>query len=66
MQHSDMVEYLTGSPFIDDIVATKWNLDQDGMLRVPDGPGLGLSLDMDAIEKHTGREYQPRRVFASS
>jgi L-alanine-DL-glutamate epimerase-like enolase superfamily enzyme len=24
------------------------------MLQVPDGPGLGISLDLDAVEKHTG------------
>jgi L-alanine-DL-glutamate epimerase-like enolase superfamily enzyme len=54
MQHTDMVEYLAGSPFIDDIVDTKWKLDADGMLAVPDGPGLGIALDLDAVEKHTG------------
>jgi D-galactarolactone cycloisomerase len=59
MQHADMVEYLTGSPFIDDIVETKWKLDEDGMLRVPDGPGLGISLDFDAVEKHTGVKFRP-------
>jgi D-galactarolactone cycloisomerase len=53
-QHTDLVEYLTGSPFIDDLVATPWVLDADGMLRVPDGAGLGISLDLDAVEKHTG------------
>jgi D-galactarolactone cycloisomerase len=54
MQQADMVEYLTGSPFIDDIVATKWKLDEDGMLSVSDAPGLGISLDLDAVEKYTG------------
>jgi D-galactarolactone cycloisomerase len=60
MQHTDMVEYLTGSPFIDDIVATKWKLDEDGMLSVPDGPGLGISLDFDAVEKYTGVSLSPK------
>ena len=59
MQHADIVEYLTGSPFIDDIVETKWQLDEDGMLRIPDGPGLGVSLDFDAVEKHTGVRFHP-------
>ena len=31
-KHTDMVEYLTGSPFIDEIVETKWELDEGGML----------------------------------
>lgn len=57
MQHADMVEYLTGSPFIDDIVETKWKLNQDGMLPIPDGPGLGIGLDFDAVEKYTGVRF---------
>lgn len=58
MQHADMVEYLTGSPFIDDIVETKWQLDQAGMLSVPDGPGLGISLDFDAVERYTAVSFR--------
>jgi D-galactarolactone cycloisomerase len=54
IKNTDMVEYLTGSPFIDEIVATPWPLDADGMLRVPDAPGLGVSLDPDMVEKYTG------------
>jgi L-alanine-DL-glutamate epimerase-like enolase superfamily enzyme len=58
--HTDMVEYLTGSPFIDDIVASKWQLDRDGMLAIPDGPGLGISLDFDSVEKYTGVTISPK------
>jgi L-alanine-DL-glutamate epimerase-like enolase superfamily enzyme len=54
-RNTDMVEYLTGSPFIDDLVETPWKLDADGMLPIPDGPGLGISLNPDAVEKHTGQ-----------
>lgn len=46
---TDLVEYLIGSPFVDDIVTDKWALDADGMLPIPDAPGLGLVLDMEAI-----------------
>lgn len=46
---TDFVEYLTGSPYIDKLVATPWKLDADGMLAIPDAPGLGLTLDMDAV-----------------
>ncbi len=53
-KHTDLVEYLAGSPFIDEIVASKWQLDSDGMLAVPDGPGLGISLNPDAVERYTG------------
>jgi L-alanine-DL-glutamate epimerase-like enolase superfamily enzyme len=58
---TDMVEYLTGSPFIDDIVSRGWSIDQDGMLAIPDAPGLGIALDMDAIEKHTGVRFEQRK-----
>lgn len=51
---TDLVEYLTGSPFIDDIALNRWNLDQDGMLAIPSLPGLGLELNPDMIEKYTG------------
>jgi D-galactarolactone cycloisomerase len=52
---SDLVEYLTGSPFIDDIVEVPWRLGHDGMLPVPDGPGLGISINIDGVEKYSGR-----------
>ena len=51
---SDLVEYLTGSPFIDDIVEVPWKLDSDGMLPVPSGPGLGISINLDKVEKYSG------------
>lgn len=57
-RNTDMVEYLTGSPFIDEIVSSPWQLDAEGLLRVPDGPGLGVSLDLDAIEKYTSVRFE--------
>jgi D-galactarolactone cycloisomerase len=51
---SDLVEYLTGSPFIDDIVEVPWKVDSDGMLPVPSGPGLGISINLDKVEKYSG------------
>lgn len=50
---TDLVEYLTGSPFIDDLVAGGWHLDADGMLAIPDTPGLGLELNSDTVAKYT-------------
>lgn len=50
---TDLVEYLTGSPFIDELVATPWQLDDEGMLHIPNAPGLGVSLNRDAVEKYT-------------
>lgn len=51
---ADLVEYLTGSPFIDEIAAGGWHLDDDGMLAIPMKPGLGLDLDPDAVKRYTG------------
>ncbi len=50
---TDLVEYLTGSPYVDEITAEAWVLDEDGMLPIPDKPGLGLMLNMDAVEKYS-------------
>lgn len=55
---TDMVEYLTGSPFIDGIVCDPWTIDEDGMLPIPDSPGLGVSLDLEAVERHTGVRFE--------
>ena len=53
---TDLVEYLTGSPYVDEIAAGGWKLDADGMLPIPDAPGLGLKLDMDAVARYAGEE----------
>lgn len=51
---TDLVEYITGSPYLDNLVAGGWHLDEDGMLPVPDAPGLGIDLDFDAVADYTG------------
>ena len=53
---TDLVEYLTGSPFIDEIAAGGWRLDAEGMLPIPSQPGLGLTLNRDAVAKYTRGE----------
>src|SRR4051794_29700507 len=50
---TDLVEYLTGSAFIDDLVAKKWNLDTDGMLSIPDVPGLGIEINLSALSEYS-------------
>ena len=51
---TDLVEYLHGSPYVDGIVARPWQLDADGMLPIPAAPGLGLTLDPEAVARYTG------------
>jgi L-alanine-DL-glutamate epimerase-like enolase superfamily enzyme len=50
---TDLVEYIAGSPYVDDLAAGGWSLDEDGMLAIPEAPGLGLALDPDAVDKYT-------------
>jgi D-galactarolactone cycloisomerase len=50
----DLVEYLTGSPFIDEVVKDPWRLDAEGMLAIPGRPGLGVSIDLEALEELSG------------
>jgi L-alanine-DL-glutamate epimerase-like enolase superfamily enzyme len=49
---TDLVEYIDGSPYVDEIVAEPWRLDEDGMLAIPDRPGLGIQLDPDAVARY--------------
>jgi D-galactarolactone cycloisomerase len=53
---TDLVEYKTGSAYIDEIALEKWELDGDGMLAIPDKPGLGLELNFDAVAKYAAGE----------
>src|SRR4051794_38142841 len=49
----DLVEYLTGSPFIDQITEGGWRLDADGMLAIPDKAGLGIEVNLAALSQYT-------------
>lgn len=53
---TELVEYLTGSPFIDEIAAGGWHLDADGLLPIPAAPGLGLTLDREALKKYAAAD----------
>jgi len=53
---TDLVEYITGSPYVDEIAAGGWFLDEDGMLAIPETPGLGIELDPEAVDKYTHGE----------
>jgi L-alanine-DL-glutamate epimerase-like enolase superfamily enzyme len=54
LPETDLVEYLTGSAYVDELVEGGWGLDEDGMLAIPDTPGLGVNLDFDAVAHYTG------------
>jgi len=51
---TDLVEYIAGSPYVDELAAERWQLDEEGMLSIPEAPGLGIALDVDAVARYTG------------
>jgi D-galactarolactone cycloisomerase len=51
---TDLVEYMTGSAYIDRLSTQPWVLDTDGMLPIPSRPGLGIELDPDAVARYSG------------
>ena len=56
---TDLVEYLAGSPYVDEIAAGGWQLDADGMLPIPDAPGLGV----DPGSQGGGQLYPGREIL---
>lgn len=49
----DLVEYIAGSAYVDNIMSVPFSLDGDGMLAIPDAPGLGVSLDRDRVARYS-------------
>ncbi len=49
------VEFQTGVPYIEELVIPRFQLDADGLLTVPTGPGLGIEWNPEALEKYTRR-----------
>ncbi len=45
------VEFLTPAPYIDKIINNPFQLDEEGCLHVPSGPGLGIELNRQALEE---------------
>jgi L-alanine-DL-glutamate epimerase-like enolase superfamily enzyme len=48
------VEFITPSPYIEDLVAAPITMDENGMLAIPAAPGLGFDWNPDGVEKHSG------------
>ncbi|MBL8588414.1 MAG: mandelate racemase/muconate lactonizing enzyme family protein [Methylobacteriaceae bacterium] len=49
----DLVEFIGGSAYVDGILEQAFTLDAEGWLRIPDAPGLGVSLDFDKLRRYT-------------
>lgn len=48
------VEYLTPAAYIDELLLEPIRLDEDGMIPIPAGPGLGTQWNPDGIARFTG------------
>ena len=46
------VEYLTPSPYLDEIITEPFQPDAEGYLTIPDKPGLGIELNREALRKY--------------
>ncbi len=49
----ELVEYIGGSSYVDGLLADPFRLDPDGLLAIPDAPGLGVALDPEAVARLT-------------
>ncbi len=45
------VEYLTPSPYIDELITVPFRPDAEGFLTLPDKPGLGIELNREALKR---------------
>jgi D-galactarolactone cycloisomerase len=50
---ADLVEFIGGSPYVDGILAEPFALDAEGLLTIPDAPGLGVTIDRDKLARYT-------------
>jgi D-galactarolactone cycloisomerase len=49
------VEFQVGVPYVEELVLPRFQLDAEGMLRVPTGPGLGIEWNPEALKKYVKR-----------
>jgi D-galactarolactone cycloisomerase len=45
------VEFLTPSPYLDELITEPFRVDAAGQLPIPDRPGLGIELNREALKK---------------
>jgi L-alanine-DL-glutamate epimerase-like enolase superfamily enzyme len=48
------VEFLTPAPYIEQILTQPFQLDGEGLLPIPEGPGLGIELNREALRRFAG------------
>ncbi|MGE0605494.1 MAG: mandelate racemase/muconate lactonizing enzyme family protein [Pirellulales bacterium] len=50
------IEYLTPAAYIEQIITRPFKIDSEGYLEIPQGPGLGIELDRDALKRFAGKK----------
>jgi D-galactarolactone cycloisomerase len=56
------VEYITPAPYIEDLVEEPFVLDEEGMLAIPEAPGLGVRWSAEGVEKRSGMKLTPSNL----
>jgi L-alanine-DL-glutamate epimerase-like enolase superfamily enzyme len=66
IQNGEFVEWdKNGNPFIDELLASPFELEPDGRLPIPNGFGLGIELNQDTIERYRVHRLRPADAAAS-
>jgi L-alanine-DL-glutamate epimerase-like enolase superfamily enzyme len=52
MPVASYVEYLTPSPYMEEIITEPFQVDAEGYLPIPDRPGLGIELNREALKRY--------------
>ncbi len=57
---TNLVEYISGSVYVDELKAGGWQLNSSGELEIPSKAGLGIELDPEVLERITGvKDFLP-------
>lgn len=49
----DLVEYIGGSAYVDNITREPFSLDYEGCLAISDSPGIGIAIDPERLARYT-------------
>jgi D-galactarolactone cycloisomerase len=52
MPHTDVVEFIGGSAYVDGLLTEPFRLDAEGHLEIPVAPGIGVSLDPEKVARY--------------